>query len=371
MARKRALVATRKGLFTIERTSTGWQPTGVSFVGDNVPMALCDPRDGAFYAALGHGHFGVKLHRSRDEGKTWAEIATPAFPPKPADVVDIDPVRKTPIEWTVELIWALEHGGTDQPKRLWAGTVPGGLFRSDDGGDSWTLVRSLWDRPERKEWSGGGLDRPGIHSIVVDPRNGNHVTLGISTGGVWLTRDGGESWQLGGSGLRAEYLPPADARNPNQQDVHHMVSCPAAPDMLWLQHHNGIFRSTDGAKSWNEITGVKPSVFGFTVAVHPRDPETAWFVPAIKDEHRIPADGRVVVTRTRDGGRSFAILNEGLPQKWAYDLVYRHALDVDGTGESLLFGSTTGNLYVTDNGGDNWQVVSSNLPPIYCVKFAP
>ncbi len=371
MARKRALIATRKGLFTIERGGTGWQVERLAFAGDNVPMAMADPRTGVLYAALGHGHFGVKLHRSDDDGDTWSEIAVPAFPPKPADAIDVDPVRKTPLEWSVELIWALEDGGADHPGRIWAGTVPGGLFRSDDGGGTWKLCRALWDRPERQEWFGGGVDRPGIHSIVVDPRDGNHVTIGISCGGVWITRDGGDSWQLGGPGMRAEFLPPADAMDPNRQDPHKVVACPAAPDVMWTQHHNGIFKSTDGAASWEEITNVKPSTFGFAVAVHPLDPETAWFVPAIKDEHRIPVDGRVVVTRTRDGGRTFETLSEGLPQKWAYDLVFRHALAVDETGEHLLFGSTTGNLYASHDGGSTWQVVSANLPPIYCIKFAP
>jgi hypothetical protein len=114
---------------------------------------------------------------------------------------------------------------------------------------------------------------------------------------------------------------------------------------------------------------VAPSAFGFAVAAHPRRPETAWFVPAIKDEKRIPADGRLVVTRTDDGGRSFTALTRGLPHSWAYDLVFRHCLDVDGSGERLLFGSTTGNLYASDDGGESWQTVSNHLPPIYCVRF--
>ena len=169
--------------------------------------------------------------------------------------------------------------------------LPGGLFRSEDGGDSWQLMRSLWDRPERKQWSGGGADLPGIHSVVVDPRDSRHVALGVSTGGVWITDDDGETWQLGGKGLRAEYLPPENAGELVRQDVHRVVTCAAQPDVLWLQHHNGIFRSEDFGLTWKEITNVAPSAFGFTVAAHPRRPGTAWFVPAIKDEQRIPAEG--------------------------------------------------------------------------------
>jgi hypothetical protein len=114
---------------------------------------------------------------------------------------------------------------------------------------------------------------------------------------------------------------------------------------------------------------VRPSVFGFAVAAHPTDPATAWFVPSIKDEKRYPVDGKVVVTRTRDGGRSFQTLTKGLPQEHAYDLTFRHALDVDETGTRLAFGSTTGSLWVSEDGGDGWQAVSLNLPPVYAVRF--
>jgi hypothetical protein len=364
----KALVATRKGLFTVARERGSWGISAVAFAGDNVPMVLADPRDGALYAVLGHGHFGTKLHRSRDRGESWTEIATPKYPPKPEGLVDLDPMRKTPIDWTLDLIWSLEAGGAGEPGRLWAGTVPGGLFRSDDGGESWSLVRSLWDDPARQRWFGGGMDEPGIHSISVDPRDPRHVTIAISCGGVWQTRDAGETWQVGGRGMRAAFLPPDQADDPVIQDPHQLAACLAKPDVLWVQHHNGIFRSTDGAQTWSELTA-QPSSFGFAVAVHPREPDTAWFVPAIKDEKRIPVDGKLVVTRTRDGGRTFDVLSRGLPQSWAYDLVYRHALAIAPTGDQLMFGSTTGNLYATDDQGDSWVTVANHLPPIACVRF--
>ncbi|MGE0447712.1 MAG: WD40/YVTN/BNR-like repeat-containing protein, partial [Vicinamibacterales bacterium] len=183
------------------------------------------------------------------------------------------------------------------------------------------------------------------------------------------TADGGATWDHTGTGMRAEFMPPGKEYEPNIQDPHRLVQCRAVPDALWVQHHNGIFKSTDAGKVWTEITGVSPSVFGFAVAVHPDDPDTAWFVPAIKDERRIPKDGRVVVTRTRDGGRTFETLTRGLPQEHAYDLVFRHALDVDETGQALAFGSTTGSLWTSDDGGDHWQTVSANLPPVYAVRF--
>ena len=158
--------------------------------------------------------------------------------------------------------------------------------------------------------------------------------------------------------------------DPGVQDVHRLVQCRAAPDVLWAQHHNGVFRSTSGGGDWREVANVQPSVFGFAVAVHPREPGTAWFVPAVKDERRYPVDGHLVVARTRDGGRSFDVLRNGLPQADAYDLVYRHGLAIDGSGDRLAFGSTTGGLWTSDDQGDRWQQLSARLPPIHAVTFA-
>ena len=365
----RCHVSTRKGLFTLERGQAGWAIARTSFVGDNCTLAMHDPRNGALIASLNHGHFGVKLHRSTDGGATWQEIATPKYPEKPADYVPKIPVEGVPAEWSLKLVWALAPGGANQPGVIWCGTLPGGLFRSDDDGASWAINRPLWDNPRREEWFGGGADHPGIHSICVDPRDAAHVTIGISCGGVWITRDGGRTWQIGGPGMRAEFMPPEKQFEPNIQDPHLLVQCGANPDALWVQHHNGIFRSTDGAASWTEIEHVKPSAFGFPVAVHPRDANTAWFVPAVKDEKRYPVDGKVVVNRTRDGGRTFETLSRGLPQQHAYDIVYRHALDVDGSGIRLVMGSTTGSVWISEDAGDSWQTVSSNLPPVYAVCF--
>jgi hypothetical protein len=367
----RILVATRKGLFTLARTGGAWVVDRVAFLGDNVTLVLADRRDERVYAALDHGHFGVKLHRSDDGGATFREVAAPAYPAPPAD----DPTATRTadgreLKWSLKLVWSLAAGGSDQPGLLWAGTIPGGLFMSKDRGDSWTLWRSLWDDPRRRRWFGGGADLPGIHSICVHPRESRHVTIGVSCGGVWVTRDGGERWELCADGMIARFMPPDQQRDPNVQDPHCVVQCAAAPDVLWAQHHNGIFRSTDGAASWHEVTDVKPSTFGFAVAVHPKDADTAWFVPALSDEKRMPVDGRVVVTRTRDGGRTFQTLTSGLPQKHAYDLVLRHALDVDGSGQRLAFGSTTGSVFVTEDQGEHWQHVSAHLPPVYAVRFA-
>jgi hypothetical protein len=357
----RFFVGTRKGLFELARRKGAWDVVEAKFLGDPVSAVLAD-RDGKVYAALDLGHFGAKLW-CRDRTDTWTELAAPAYPPKPDDAAD------DPHPWSLGRIWGLEPGGV--AGRLWAGTMPGGLFRSDDGGASWSLNEPLWRMPERKQWgSVAGGEQPGISSVLVDPRNPDDIRLGISTAGVWASTDAGISWRLINKGLYAEYMPPEQRENPLAQDVHQLARCAARPEVMWCQHHNGVFRSEDAGATWRDLTAIRPSKFGFAVAAHPRDPNTAWFVPAVKDEQRIPVDGKVVVARTRDGGKSFEVLNKGLPQRHAYDLVWRHALAVDDTGERLAFGSTSGGLWISEDGGDSWAMPDLRLPPVAAVRFA-
>ncbi len=363
----RLLVSTRKGLFTVSRKSREWAISAVYFLGDNVSVTLFDRRDGRCYAALDHGHFGVKapsLNSDRLGGD-----CRPRLSAKPDGYEEAD-VLGRPLDRSTARIWALESGGLDQPGVIWCGTLPGGLFRSTDHGQSWEMMRALWDHPKRKQWSAGGADLPGLHSICIDPRSSQRVWVAVSTGGIWFTEDGGASWTQRGNGMRAEYVPPEMAHDPVAQDVHRLVQCPAAPQRMWVQHHNGIFVSSDEGRTFKEITGVEPSSFGFAVVVHPREPDTAWFVPEIKDEKRTPQEGKLVVTRTRDGGKTFDILANGLPQWHAYDVVYRHALGLDDTGDKVALGSTTGGLWVCEDQGENWACVTHTLPPVYAVRFA-
>jgi photosystem II stability/assembly factor-like uncharacterized protein len=350
------LVATRKGLITLTRNGRGWSVTRTDFPGVPVTATLRDARDGALYATLKHGHFGAKLHRSDDDGKSWTELPAPAFAPEAAGAPALFQV------------WTLEPGGADEPGRLWAGAIPAGLFRSDDRGESWQQAMTLWNVPERAKWFGGGYDDAGIHSISPDPRDSKRLFVAISCGGVWESHDSGASWRLQGEGLIAAYLPPEQAGARESQDPHRVARCAAAPDTMWMQHHNGIFRSTDAGVTWTQLK-LPCDDFGFAVAAHPTEAGTAWFVPAIKDELRVPRGGALAVTRTRDGGKTWESFGDGLPQSDAYDLIYRHGLDVDAEGRRLAMGSTTGNLWVSEDAGEGWQLINAHLPPIYAARM--
>lgn len=364
-------IGTRKGLFLCERNGSGWKHSEAIFPGVPVPMLLKDPRSNFLYAAAEHEHFGTKLHRSEDGGKTWKELEPPVYPEKPDDApLIVDPWRKVEVPWSLKKIWSLEAGGPDQPGVLWCGTIPGGLFRSPDHGETWELVRSLWDRPERAKWSGGGYDFPGLHSICIHPQNADRIAVAISCGGVWQSPDGGENWEQTAHGMSYDFMPEDQGgADPESQDPHRMVQCEGSPDRFWIQHHCAIYRSDENGRNWKERKEATPSGFGFAVCVHPKDPDTAWFVPAQKDEERYPVDGKFIVTRTRDGGESFEVLNQGLPETLAYDLVYRHALAIDASGERLAMGSTTGSVWISENQGDSWDHLTAHLPPVYCVRF--
>lgn len=358
--KQRLILGTRKGVMVLDRESNGWRLSQHGQSGIPVPFAFCDARNATMWASLDHGHWGPKLARSKDAGKTWEDVPAPKYP-EGALVKEGKPAA-------LEYIWYIAPGPARRPNRMYLGTNPGGLFQSDDGGNTFALVEALWNQPSRMTgWFGGGRDTPGIHSLFTDPRNPDRTLIAISCAGVFETLDDGKSWTHRNKGLRADFLP--DPSSEIGQDPHFMMACAANPDVLWQQNHCGIFRSEDGAKNWTDISeSAGPARFGFAVAAHAKDPKTAWVVPGKSDQERTTIDGALFVCRTQDGGKTWQKQTKGLPQQLAYDLVYRHALDI--AGDALAFGSTTGNLFFSPDGGENWTTVANYLPPIYSVRFA-
>ncbi len=384
------LVGTRKGTFFIERKNKRWVPRLAGHAGAGVNFVAQDPYTGALWAALGHGHWGAKLSRSTDEGNSWADATQVKYPegarylatPDPGEGDSDDaPAKLTVKTATVLKLWTLAFG---RHGKMYVGTIPGGLFTSHDKGESFELNLPLWNHESRggnlfegegtgaTHWFGtpaseGGDFAPGIHSILVDPRDDRHLIVAVSAAGVIETSDGGETWRSRNQGLTMDYLP-----NPSAEwghDPHAIALCDQQPDHVWQQNHCGIFFSADSAATWNKVSSVDQGAhFGFAIAVDAADSKTAWVVPSLADMQRTAIDGGLFVARTEDGGESWQQLRTGLPQEHAYDIVYRHALDNDG--ERLAFGSTTGNLYVSEDRGDTWATVANNLPPVYSVRFA-
>ena len=231
------------------------------------------------------------------------------------------------------------------------------------------LVKGLWNHPSRKDqnqWFGAGRDSPFIHSIVVDPRDSNHVYIAVSCAGVFETKDGGETWAPRNNGLKATYLP-----NPKVEvghDPHLLLACKKNPDVLWQQNHCGIFRSIDAGEDWKDITDKNGIAdYGFALAIDHENENRAWVIPAVSDEVRVAHNLSLTVCRTEDGGESWETLKNGLPQDHCFDIVFRHSFAINKN--EMVFGTTTGNLYFSENYGEDWICLSSNLARVEGVVF--
>jgi photosystem II stability/assembly factor-like uncharacterized protein len=362
MAKDTLLIGTAKGLVVYRRQAGGWQVEQVHFTGMPVALAYADTRHNTWWVGLAHRHWGQKLHYSQDEGRSWQAVPMPRYP----EGAMIKPGKPA----TLKKIWCMASAGIDRPEGLWLGTEPGGLFYSADYGQSFSLVESLWNHPSRQDenqWFGAGRDHPFIHSIVVDPRDSAHVYIAVSCAGVFETRDGGQSWAARNQGLIAAYLP-----NPQAEvghDPHLLLACRANPDVLWQQNHCGIFRSADGGQQWDNVAaqGGLPD-YGFALAIDHQDPARAWVIPAVSDEVRVAHDLALTVCCTADAGRSWQQLRQGLPQQHCFDIVFRHSFDI--SGPRLAFGTTAGNLFLSEDYGDSWQCLSNYLARVDVVVFA-
>jgi photosystem II stability/assembly factor-like uncharacterized protein len=353
------IASTRKGLVIFSKENDKWQQESLHFKGIPVCLSYYNPHNETLWAFQDHGHWGIKMSQSKDFGKSWVEVPSPTYP-EGAEVKDGQAAA-------LSYVWAAQHAGNGNPDALWIGTVPGGLFKTEDNGASWELNQALWNDPERKtNWFGGGMRDPGIHSIVLDPRDPKHMYIGISCAGVYESTDGGESWVVRNQGLRADFLP--DPHAEVGHDPHLLVACPGAPEHLWQQNHCGIFKSSDAAQTWQEVTEENgPARFGFAAAVDEKNPQRAWVVPGISDEIRVAVDEALCVCRTDDGGKTWQAMRQGLPQESCYDIVYRHALAYRGS--ELAFGTTTGNVFHSTDAGESWDVISNYLPMVYALDF--
>ena len=361
LAHKKLLVGTSKGLVVFQKKEAEWSIVDIQFKGLPVTVAYTDERDNSWWIGLAHRHWGQKLKRSEDEGHTWIDIEAPKYPTS-AKLSSGKPA-------TLKKIWCIQQAGSDKAQGVWIGTEPGGLFYTADNGEHFKLVESLWNHPSRKDeqqWFGAGRDYPFIHSIVVDPRDSDHIYIAVSCAGVFETKDGGASWYPKNKGLIAAYLP-----NPNVEvghDPHRMLICKSNPDVIWQQNHCGVFRTLDGGENWINVTDKNGLAdYGFSLAIDHQNPDRAWTIPALSDLERIAPDLSLCVCKTENGGKDWVPLRTGLPQGNTFDIVFRHSLDhKDGL---MAFGTTNGNVYLSEDYGESWKVLSNNLARVEVVSF--
>jgi photosystem II stability/assembly factor-like uncharacterized protein len=347
------LIGTKRGLFVARSRAArdDWSISPPLLVGHEVYHAIVDPRDGTTaYAATDHSVWGAHVHRSDDQGATWSVMP---HAPHHAD------------ERGLKAVWYVAPGSMDEPDTVFAGIEPAGLFRSDDRGESWRAVDAVNDHPTNDTWqpAGGGL---ALHSIIVDPAEPQRIYCALSAGGVYRSDDGGASWQAKNAGTRADFLP--ERLPPTGQCVHKLLLHPLMPERLYQQNHCGTYRSDDRGDSWIEITANLPSDFGYALALDPRDADTLFVIPEESSHMRATIDGRLRVYRSRDAGASWQALENGLPQQHAYVQILRDAFAADALEPlGLYFGTSTGHLFASRDGGESWTMVAGFLPKILSV----
>ena len=354
------LVGTSKGIVIVEKQGGGWGITDIQFLGMPVSMLHVDKATGRWWAALDHKHWGPKLHFTDDGGSSWYEAGVPVYP-------EVEYQGGRPAK--LKKIWVMENAGAGRPGCLWMGTEPGGLFYSDDNGETFHLNQGLWNHPSRaneNQWFGAGRDHPFIHSVVVDPRAADTLFVAVSCAGVFGSNDHGKSWFARNTGLEATYLPNPDVEVGH--DPHLLLACRQNPDVMWQQNHCGIFRTIDQGVNWKKMSGANGYPhYGFALAIEAENPDEAWVIPAQSDEIRVAVDLQMSVCHTTDGGNNWTRQQAGLPASNAFGIVLRHALAKEGS--LLVFGTNNGNLFLSENRGENWQRISGDLAPVSYIKI--
>ncbi len=347
------LVGTAKGLFRFRsRDRKGWRMEGPDFPQTPCYTAVMDPRSGVLFAGVNSEFYGPSIRRSRDFGATWDAGVVPAYGAED--------------EEQVTRVWAIAPAGADEPRTLFAGVEASGLFRSDDGGDTWAEVAALRRHPTHELW-GPGYGGKCLHTVL--PTDRQTIYTACSAGGAYRSTDAGESFAPINAGVEARFMPEGQRYPVAGQCVHKLSFCEARPGRVWMQNHGGVYRTDDGGDTWHDVGGTLPGDFGFPVLAHPKDPDTAYVIPLQADEKRW-AKGVLGVWSTEDAGASWRPITEGLPAV-SFASVLRDGLDHDGQDPlGLYFGTTSGTVYASADGGRHWQEIAAHLPRIFSVRAA-
>ncbi len=352
-------IGTAKGLFLARSDDrVSWEITGPHHPMTGVYAVAIDTRRAVprLLASVESSHFGPSVAVSDDLGETWQEPeqAPVAFPERSGA--------------TLRRVWQLTPGRADEPDRVYAGTEPSALFVSDDAGVTYQLVDALWDHPHREQW-GAGFGGQAIHTVLPHPTAPEELLVAMSTGGVYRSHDGGASWSPGNTGIKAYFFP--DPWPEFGQCVHKVARDAANPDRLYAQNHHGVYRSDNGGATWDSIADGLPTDFGFTMVAHPGRGDTIWSFPIEADGVRFPPERRCRVYRSDDAGKTWEACSDGLPDGPFFPVVLRDAMCADGGDPAgVYFGTRSGEVYASPDEGAHWHTVAQHLPDVLSVRAA-
>jgi photosystem II stability/assembly factor-like uncharacterized protein len=362
----RILAGTRKGAFilTSDAQRKQWSVEGPHFGGWEIFHVKASPVDpNRLYAAQWTEWFGQVIQRSNDAGKTWETVGN-EFKYE-GEVGTHKWYDGTQHPWEFKRVWHLEPSLKDADT-VFAGVEDAALFRTTDGGKTWSELPGL-------RAAKGQLWQPGaggmcLHTIILDPTNDQRMFIAISAAGAFRTEDGGKTWKPATNGLKSQYeLPDPDAEVGHC--VHRIAMHPSRPNVLFMQKHWDVLRSDDGGDNWREVSGNLPTDFGFPIVVNANEPETIYVVPIKSDSEHYPPEGKLRVYRSRKGGEEWEALTNGLPQKDCFVNVLRGAMSVDRLDPcGVYFGTTGGQIYASPDGGDRWTAIVEHLPPVLSVE---
>ncbi len=348
------LIGTIKGLFVAKSNDDRktWKISSPNFKGRQVYATAFDQKNSRIWASATSMHFGAELVSSDDLGKTWKTPKQPLiqFPKESKE--------------TLKNIWQIAPSIHDS-KTIYCGVEPGCLFVSRDGGKSFLPQEGFFKHPHRKKWmpGGGGL---GLHTIIEDKTDAKKMWTGISTGGVYKTTDGGKSWKPSNKGILAVFLP--DPEIEYGQCVHKFAQHPGNPNVFYLQHHWGVYRSEDSGATWKNIGKSLPSDFGFGIVVSKIEPNYVYAFPLKSDEFRVCPEGKMAVYRSSEKDpKKWKKLSNGMPKGEVYETVLRDGLAVDDT-DGVYFGTRNGSVWASRNSGESWKEIFASLPAVLSVK---